>query len=147
VAIAPRGYDGRYANRLLHVAALAFDASPEAHAAADTAAELALAADAELRVIAVVAEPMNGERSYLEREVAALVEGFPPAVKAEWRVIEGDPAATLADETAEGVDLLVIGSRAFGPVGRVFLGSVASRVVHSASCPVLVVPRRHAEAA
>jgi nucleotide-binding universal stress UspA family protein len=40
-----------------------------------------------------------------------------------------------------GVDLLVLGSRGFGPVMRLLIGSVSSRVIREAPCPVLVVPR------
>jgi nucleotide-binding universal stress UspA family protein len=37
--------------------------------------------------------------------------------------------------------LLVLGSRGYGPVARVLLGSVSRRVVADAPCPVLVVAR------
>jgi nucleotide-binding universal stress UspA family protein len=36
-------------------------------------------------------------------------------------------------------DLIVIGSRGFGPVKEMFLGSVANYVVHKSKVPVLVV--------
>jgi nucleotide-binding universal stress UspA family protein len=157
VAIAPNGYAKRYANRLLNVVVVAFDASPEARAAAGAAARIAQAAGASLRVLAVheppplasaspeadweLAEAMAGEEERLEREVAALVESLPPAVSPEARVVSGHPARTLAGETERDVDLLVIGSRGHGPLGRVLLGSVSSEIVRSASCPVMVVPR------
>ena len=56
------------------------------------------------------------------------------------RVLEGDAAAELAAASAD-VDLLVVGSRGFGPVRRVLLGSVSRELVRSASCPVVVLPR------
>jgi hypothetical protein len=37
--------------------------------------------------------------------------------------------------------LLVLGSRGYGPVRRVLLGSVSGELVRGAACPVLVVPR------
>jgi len=37
---------------------------------------------------------------------------------------------------------LVVGSRNHGPVRRALLGSVAAEVMRSATCPVLVVPRK-----
>ena len=59
--------------------------------------------------------------------------------------ISGEVVAGYADDElarlSEGVDLLVCGSRARGPVGRVVLGSVAAGVLRKAHCPVLVVPR------
>ncbi len=37
--------------------------------------------------------------------------------------------------------MLFVGSRAYGPVRRVLLGSVSSELVESAPCAVLVTPR------
>ncbi len=37
--------------------------------------------------------------------------------------------------------ILVVGSRGYGPLRRVLLGSVSTQLVKSAPCPVLVVPR------
>ena len=45
------------------------------------------------------------------------------------------------EDAGTGVDLLVLGSRGFGPVMRLLVGSVSSRVIREAPCPVLVVPR------
>lgn len=53
---------------------------------------------------------------------------------------EGDPSEALVGRSAE-LDLLVVGSRNHGPLRRALIGSVAAEVIHSASCPVLVVPR------
>jgi nucleotide-binding universal stress UspA family protein len=39
------------------------------------------------------------------------------------------------------VDMLVVGSRGYGPVRRTLLGSTSDRLVHDAACPVVVVPR------
>jgi nucleotide-binding universal stress UspA family protein len=53
---------------------------------------------------------------------------------------EGDPAEILAERSG-ALDLLVVGSRNYGPVRRALIGSVAAEVIRTASCPVLVVPR------
>jgi nucleotide-binding universal stress UspA family protein len=53
----------------------------------------------------------------------------------------GDPVGKLLEAAEMGVDLLVLGSRGFGPVMRLLIGSVSSHVIRQASCPVLVVPR------
>lgn len=37
------------------------------------------------------------------------------------------------------IDLIVIGSRGLGGVGRLLLGSVSTQIVHQAACKVLVV--------
>ena len=39
------------------------------------------------------------------------------------------------------VDVLVCGSRGYGPVRRVLLGGVAARLIRRAAAPVVVVPR------
>lgn len=46
----------------------------------------------------------------------------------------------LADAAADA-DLLVVGSRGYGPLRRVLLGSTSAGLVRSARCPVLVYPR------
>lgn len=53
---------------------------------------------------------------------------------------DSDPGRVLVEQS-EQVDLLVLGSRAYGPIRSVLLGSVSSAVMRGASCPVLVVPR------
>ncbi|HWJ50911.1 MAG TPA: universal stress protein [Solirubrobacteraceae bacterium] len=52
----------------------------------------------------------------------------------------GDPAEELALFGAS-VDLLVVGSRGYGPIGRLVHGSTSQRLVRLARCPVLVLPR------
>lgn len=57
-----------------------------------------------------------------------------------------DPVERLADASRD-LDVLVIGSRRFGPVRSVLLGSVSWPLIERAACPVLVVPRGvHADA-
>lgn len=169
VAIAPAGYADSPAQHLKTVA-VAFEASDESRAAVRAAAEWALAAKAELRIIAVVgreayavfgAGPMVSEdlsglhRKQVARELEAVRKELPAELHVEERVLEGVPAGEILAEAAKGVDLLVMGSRAYGPVRRVLLGSVSGEVVRNSPCPVVVVPRTaaspgadpHAEAA
>jgi nucleotide-binding universal stress UspA family protein len=49
----------------------------------------------------------------------------------------GDEIARVAQE--KGVDQIVMGTHGRGAVGRMFLGSVAQRVIHLAPMPVTVV--------
>ena len=39
------------------------------------------------------------------------------------------------------LDLLVIGSRRWGPAARVVLGGTGEAVMHEAACSVLAIPR------
>lgn len=56
------------------------------------------------------------------------------------RVAVGDIAATLAGyATDQGCDLIAMGTRGMGALGNVLLGSVASKVIHLATQPVLLV--------
>src|SRR5512133_4341250 len=53
---------------------------------------------------------------------------------------EDDPADVLI-RVSEHLDLLVCGSRGYGPVRAVLLGGVSARVAAEARCPVIVLPR------
>ena len=56
-------------------------------------------------------------------------------------LLEGDVVERLAGLGPDDVDLLVCGSRGYGPPRRVLLGGVSSRLVRRAKVPVAVVPR------
>jgi nucleotide-binding universal stress UspA family protein len=52
----------------------------------------------------------------------------------------GSPAdviCTLAER--EGFDLIVMGEKGAGEIGRFLLGSVTDRVAHHAKCPVMII--------
>ena len=52
----------------------------------------------------------------------------------------GDPADFLI-AASERLDLLICGSRGYGPARAVLLGGVSRRVVSEARCPVIVLAR------
>lgn len=56
----------------------------------------------------------------------------------------GDPATILADASSK-LDLLVCGSRGYGPMRSVIVGSVSRALAHESRCPLLIVPRPPAE--
>ncbi len=59
----------------------------------------------------------------------------------------GHGARTIADYAAErGVDLIVMGTHGRTGVAHLLLGSVAERLVRTASCPVLTVRHPAAKA-
>ena len=47
----------------------------------------------------------------------------------------GDPVEKLLEAAEVGIDLLVLGSRGFGPVMRLLIGSVSSRVISGRALP------------
>jgi nucleotide-binding universal stress UspA family protein len=152
VVVAPR----RYAEHAKDIRAVGvgYDGSPEARAAADLARDLAAAAGARLRVIRVLEPPTPGgpgpsyypdwhEHAEARREeTQAQLDGLLAELGevATGEVVIGDPVRELAYAGNE-LDLLVTGSRGYGPVRRVMLGSVSSKLVHQAPCPVLVLTR------
>ncbi|HET8950482.1 MAG TPA: universal stress protein [Solirubrobacteraceae bacterium] len=71
------------------------------------------------------------------REVVSRLEGDVPV---EVDAFLEDPADVLIG-LSEHLDLLVCGSRGYGPLRAVMLGGVTRRVGAAAHCPVLVLPR------
>lgn len=153
VAIAPHGYATR--NARLETVACGFDGSPESHEALAWAHALARGRRARLCALAVHSRiafggiPTTGAlglESANDALRAALDQQMHEALAslddpdAGGRVLEGDPAAELAAASAD-VDLLVVGSRGYGPVRSVLLGSVSRELVRTAACPVVVLPR------
>lgn len=152
VVVAPAGYAERATD--IRTIGVGFDGSREARAAVDLARGLAAAAGARLCVIRVLEPPIPGgpglryyedwhERAEAIREEAqAEVDGLAGELGdfATGELVVGDPARELAYAGNE-LDLLVTGSRGYGPVRRVMLGSTSSKLVHQAPCPVLVLAR------
>jgi nucleotide-binding universal stress UspA family protein len=64
----------------------------------------------------------------------------PGAIATEERLRRDEPGLALVEESAE-LDLLLLGSRGYGPLGRTFLGSVSTYVTRKAACPAIVTPR------
>ncbi len=135
-----------------------FSSSTEGRAAVTLARELAGVVGGSVRVIAgaglepalasyafsspaleEVEEEIYGETEQtLTRVCRELAAGDGVAIEHE--TIRGEPVEVLVERSGE-LDLLVLGSRAYGPLRHVLLGSVSARAMREASCPVLVVPR------
>ena len=79
-------------------------------------------------------------REIAQRDIDEALAMVPDTVTAEGVLLEGSAAQELAERSSE-LDLLCLGSRRFGPVRRVLLGSVTSELVGSVGCAVLVTPR------
>lgn len=158
VAVAPVDYAQLpQERRSLRRVGVAYDGSPEAKAALHAAVALAQSAGAAIAPISVVdlRTPTTiayGYEKYVDavRELAAVElreAGEEVAGSADVELVkrEGDPAQELASASAD-VDLLVAGSRGYGPIKRVLLGSVSSRLVREAHSPLLLLPRSAEEA-
>jgi nucleotide-binding universal stress UspA family protein len=136
----------------LRVVDVGFDASPEAWLALDRAAALAGAARATMRVIAIDRPlpaaaprhpaPMAGMAADdLQTKLHDAVAELPSELRTLAVFDRGDPAHHLLAQAEQGVDLLVLGSRGHGPLRSVVLGSVSTKMLASAPCPVIVTPR------
>jgi nucleotide-binding universal stress UspA family protein len=69
------------------------------------------------------------------------------AVPIESRLREGRPIVEILKQADEmQADLLVLGSHGRSGIDRLLLGSVTEKALRRATCPVLVVPRRQADA-
>jgi nucleotide-binding universal stress UspA family protein len=148
VAAAPHGYRDGAPERLARIIA-AYVETDEGLDALRIAESLAHAGHAALRVVSVVDphpsdDASAGEdsaRAARERALDIALRGLANTVAVDGVVLQGDPVACLLEQAAFGVDLIVTGSRGFGIVRQVALGSVSSRLVERSIVPLLVVPR------
>lgn len=153
VAVAPRGYaNGEPA---LDRIGVAVDGSSESWRALSAAATVAERAKAPLQVLSVMEEPhyvlggllspLNQEeyRDFREKEWGKVYEEAArrvPNATTEPRLLHGEPDEALAS-AAQHLDLLLVGSRGYGPLKGALLGSVSSKLMATAPCPVIVLPR------
>jgi nucleotide-binding universal stress UspA family protein len=156
IAVAPKEYANHTPSEPA-IVGCGFDGSVAARNALATAHRIAGAQDARLRVIRVFrplaydAPPQKGVpmggityndqlRDRAEEELDEAVAALEGEPRGERFFAVGDPGKTLA-EASEELDLLVLGSRGYGPLHAVLVGGVAGRVVRDAACPVIVLPR------
>jgi nucleotide-binding universal stress UspA family protein len=154
VAVVPDGF--RLHARAIRNILVAFDGSEQAGDALLAAIDLGRRLYAGVRVLQVI-EPscldslaLTAAAAYLvmPEELARLARSDLDArlarvdggerVRAE--VVNGHAVDELV-RRSDDADLLVMGSRGYGPHRAVLLGSVSGRLVRAAACPVLVLPR------
>jgi len=64
------------------------------------------------------------------------------------RVVIGEPSAEICRVAAEvGADVILVGVKARGAIGRLIMGSTAARVIRASGRPVLAIPHPAARAA
>lgn len=123
VAVVPAGWNGE-----LRRIAVAYDGSDEATHALDAGRDLAVRHGADLALLHV-GEPADAAKHAAE-QLGARCEN-----------LTGPAGPALVGACCEGVDLLVCGSRSYGPMHAALAGCVSRHVVDHAPCPVLVTPR------
>lgn len=156
VALAPVGY--RNADPGLSLIGAAVDGSPESEHALKAAVEIA--GDGNVRVLSVatdfaeawgfwgatyaLSELADASKEATEKILDQAIASLPESARSEKVMLEGVAADQLRAQSGE-LDLLCVGSRGYGPVRRVLLGSVSSDLLKEVACPVVVVPRGAAE--
>lgn len=156
VAVAPAGFRDTAAE--LRLIGVGFDGTPDSRAAVQLAEELVCDVSGHLRVltafddtipvlapypagyaaISVSGENLDARRRDAER-ILAQVAGD-GASDRSGEVLVGEAGAAL-EAASSDLDALVVGSRDYGPVRRVLLGSTARHLAHHARCPLVIVPR------
>jgi nucleotide-binding universal stress UspA family protein len=152
VAVAPLGYaDGRASITKVGVA---YDSSQESKAALAMARVLAAPMHAEVHALDVVSiptvtytgivSPAIGESiDVMLQEANSLMNELPDVEGRAVYGLAGEELAAFGDQ----VDLLVVGSRGYGPVKRLVLGSTSAYLERHARCPLLVLRRSAASPA
>lgn len=155
VAVAPRGFATGERGPMARIG-VGFDGSAEGWAALETAIGIAERLHASVTVLSV-AEPQrysyaeafpvltaaqlhNHERDEKRRLLELAAARAPQGLSVDSRLLSGPPGPALADSTPQ-LDLIVCGSRGYGPLRRTALGSTAAALIRRSSCPVMVLPR------
>ena len=127
------------------------DLSENSRAAFDVACALARDYRAELLVVHVnkpaaiyapdgIAMALPPEEPLALRAKLAQVRPADSAVKVEHRIVDGEASEEILKvASAEGVDVIVMGTHGSTGLTRLLMGSVAENVLRKAPCPVLTV--------
>lgn len=147
--LAPRGYVSNE-DRFDSIG-VGLGGTPESDDALCTGVALARQAGAALRVITVfdpadyihalgATDGPDELRLHAEHTLDDAVRGADDA-RVTGELLDGDPGDVLTRLSSE-LDLLVLGSRSYGPLRAVLLGGVSGALVHRAVCPLMIVPHR-----
>jgi nucleotide-binding universal stress UspA family protein len=146
VAVAVRGY---FEHPLpIATIGVGYDGSPESERALDAAREVAARNRSLIRALHVVTLPAYTFAGVgppaVGESVDAMLEDARSEIESlegvQGRAVYGLPGEELA-AFGEEVDLLVVGSRNYGPVKRLMLGSTSNHLQRHALCSLLVLPR------
>jgi nucleotide-binding universal stress UspA family protein len=139
VAVAPGGL--RETEAFRHVG-VAYDGSPEADAAVLAAYDIAARSGAAVTLVYALSNPAaHASRLEAQEQLDAAADAAPPGVNPKTALLYGPPGNMIRDACDGVVDLLVAGSRGYGPMQRALLGSVSEMLTDGARHPVVVLPR------
>ena len=145
IAIAPTNYSREPV--AMREIGFGYDGSPESERALELARRIAAGTGARLsafEAVSLSSSPFEARLFRLSEAVDVLVNEAMDRIRAlggvEAHVAYGDAAEELALYSAS-LDLLVVGSRGYGPIGRLIHGSTSRKLTRMARCPLLVLPR------
>ncbi len=135
VAIAARGYAARAGGEGSPIAkvGVAYNGSPESETALAKARELAAPTGASMHALEVVSIPSYAFTGLVTPPLGDSIEAMLSEARermGQLAGVEGDAVYGLAGEElaafSDGLDILVVGSRSYGPVRRLVLGSTSN---------------------
>ena len=144
IAIAPTNYSEQPG--AMREIGVGYDGSPESEHALPVARMLAGASGAKLSALEAVSLPSNAflGPGAVDNTPQRLLEDARGRIASfgdvEPHAAYGQPAEELALYSAS-LDLLIVGSRGYGPIGRLIHGSTSQQLAHTARCPLLVLTR------
>ncbi len=146
VAVAPAGYHAD--SGVMREIGVGYDGSAESEHALAVARQLAAQLGIRVSAFEAVSLPgrafAHGAPAVAEQAIADLVERAHERVShlhgVEPHATFGHPPEELAAYSAS-LDLLVLGSRDYGPIGRLLHGSTARQLARTSRCALLVLTR------
>jgi nucleotide-binding universal stress UspA family protein len=146
VAVAPAGYS-EHAGPIADIG-VAYNGSPESMAALAEARDLAAAMGATIHALEVVSIPTVAYTGILPPAIGESIDVMlseAVARMAKLSGVKGSAVYGLAGEElarfSRELDMLIVGSRGYGPFKRLVVGSTSDYLERHAHCPLLVLPR------
>jgi len=150
VAIAAKGY--AEAPAPLARVGVGYNESPESRAALGAARSIAAQTGAKVLALEVISIPTYAYTGMIPPSVGDAIDTVLGEANDRMRALEGVDGRAAYGLTGEELaafgdelDLLVVGSRSYGPVKRLVLGSTSDYLERHARCSLLVLPRSAAE--
>ena len=146
VAVAPRGYAGD--PHPIDKIGVGYNASPESKVALAVAHELAAQTAASVHALEVVWIPSATFTGITPTAIGESIDMMIEEAKSRMKAlpdVEGYAVYGLAGEElavfGNAVDILIVGSRDYGPTRHQVIGSTSAYLQRHARCPLLVLPR------
>jgi nucleotide-binding universal stress UspA family protein len=146
VAIASRGY-AEHQNAIANIG-VGYDESPESETALATARMLATATGAAVHALEVVSIPTYAYGALMPPTIGDTIDVMLQEATNRMKAlpdVDGQAVYGLTGEElaafSEKVDVLIVGSRGYGPVKRLVLGSTSDYLQRHARSSLLVLPR------